>query len=416
MLSTTIDKKKRLAVDAPPLAPCAPDALVSTAVAGKIEISVHHDLNEIETLWREFEQTGVCTVYQRFDWAANWLNTAGKANHAKPYIVVGKAKNKPVFLYPFTLFNHGLFSVVYWIGGSHSNFNMGIYEAEFLDSVRMEDMRAIFDHIFDSAENVDAFELCCQPVSWQNHNNPLNFLGHMASPNHAFSMQLHTSFNDVLAQHNPKKKRKKFRWQMRALEALGGYKVIRTETPEEINALLDASLAQIEVRQSKIGVFNMFSEPGIRTFFNDLALSSIGSKEPSLVLYGLEIDGKIRATFAGGGHQGRFSGCFTSIATDELTYISPGELLLYLVIEDCTKRGYQSFDLGRGQERYKSSWCNEVLPMFESFFPVTRKATVLVVYESTKVTIKRLIKQNPTLWRLAKYVRARLHRRHQHHH
>jgi CelD/BcsL family acetyltransferase involved in cellulose biosynthesis len=92
---------------------------------------------------------------------------------------------------------------------------------------------------------------------------------------------------------------------------------------------------------------------------------------------------------------------------DELTHTSPGELLLYLVIEDCTNRGYTSFDLGRGEERYKSSWCNEVVPMFENFIPVSKKATVLIAFDRIKVTFKRFIKQNPKLWQFAKRVRAK---------
>ncbi len=413
MNDTAIISTQRAKVAAPPLVPGDDRSgdiadSVPTAVAGRISISVHHNLAEIETIWREFEQSGICSVYQRFDWISNWINTAGKAQDAEPHIVIGWLKDKPLFLFPFASFCRGPFCVVSWMGGSHSNFNMGIYQPDFLTNVRLDDMRSIFDHIVKVTRNIDAFELCCQPMSWQGHNNPLNFLARIASPNHAFSMQLGPSFDDVLAAHNAKKKRKKYRWQLRALEPFGGPKLICADTPDEIGRLLDASLQQIKVRLSKMGVVNVFEEDGIATFFSNMAQSSLNSSEPSLVIYGLEVDGKIRATFAGGGHKGRFSGCFTSISMDELTHTSPGDLLLHLVIEDCTKKGYSSFDLGRGEERYKSSWCNEVVPMFECFIPVSRKAIALTIYDRSKVTLKRLIKQNPQMWQFAKKVRASL--------
>ena len=82
--------------------------------------------------------------------------------------------------------------------------------------------------------------------------------------------------------------------------------------------------------------------------------------------------------------------------------------MLYLVIEDCVKRGYSSFDLGRGEERYKSSWCNEVVPMFERFIQVSKRAIAFTVYDHIKVTVKRMIKQNPKLWQFTKQMRARL--------
>ncbi len=400
--------RKRLKVEAPSISPENFWGNVATAAVGRVSVSVCRDMAEIETLWRKFEETGICSIYQRFDWSSKWMETTGKAKGASPYIVVGMISGRPVFLFPFAVFCRGPFCIASWMGGSHSNFNMGIYDRHFLENVRLCDMRAIFKLISRFATDIDVLELCCQPMSWQGYNNPFNFLKRTESPNHAFSMQLAETFDLVLASHNAKKKRKKHRWQMRALEPFGGAKVIRAETDTEIARLLDAAFEQIKLRLARMGVANMFEEEGIRDFFYDLALESVGKENPSLVIYGLEVDGKIRATFAGGGHQGRFSGCFTSIATDDLTRISPGELLLYHVIEDCTTRGYTSFDLGRGEERYKSSWCNEVVPMFETFIPVSKKAIVLTVYDRSSVTFKRLIKRNPKLWRFAKQIRARL--------
>ncbi len=407
MQNTGIVNRERVLVDAPPLSPAETLGDISTSICGRITISIHRDLDEIEALWQEFENTGICSVYQRFNWIEKWMNSAGKELGASPYIIVGMAAGKPMFLYPFARYCRGPFCVVNWIGGSHTNFNLGIYHPDFIKNVRLNDMRAIFAHVIEHADGIDAFELCCQPMSWQGHNNPLNFLKRIASPNHAFSMQLEATFEDVLAQHNGKKKRKKFRAQTRAMEALGGATLIRAECEDDILRLLDVALAQIKVRLDRMGVNNVFEEKGIRTFFSDLAIASLDEAEPSLMIYGLEVDGKIRATFAGGGHKGRFSGCFTSIAMDELTHTSPGDMLLYMVIEDCVNRGYSSFDLGRGEERYKSSWCNEVVPMFESFIPVSKKAILLTAYDHLKITVKRTIKQNPRLWDLAKQLRAR---------
>jgi len=406
MQKTIVEKHQRLIVDAPPISPEEISGTVATAVVGRITLSIHRDLDELKVLWQSFEKTGICSTYQRFEWSKKWMDTAGKAHGATPYIVLGSLNDEPLFLFPFALICRGPFCVASWMGGSHSNFNMGIYNADFLKNVRLEDMRAIFRHIVTNAKDIDAFELCCQPMTWQKYNNPLTFLKRIESPNHAFSMQLAGSFDEVLLAHNAKKKRKKHRWQLRALEPFGGPKFIRAESSEEISRLLDAAFEQIRHRLCRLGVSNMFEENGIRQFFYDLAVSSIGKNDPSLVIYGLEVDGKIRATFAGGGHQGRLSGCFTSIAMDELTHTSPGELLLYMVIEDCTKRGFSSFDLGRGEERYKSSWCNEVVPMFESFIPASKKAVILIAFDRIRVTFKRFVKRNPKLWQFAKRVRA----------
>ena len=114
---------------------------------------------------------------------------------------------------------------------------------------------------------------------------------------------------------------------------------------------------------------------------------------------------------AGGIHQGQFSGCFISLANDEYSHISPGEMLIHLIIRDCVDRGLEVFDLGRGEERYKSSWCDTTITMFETNKALSSWGIGFAAYERGKLAIKRAIRNNETLWNIAKKIRARLYGR-----
>ncbi len=171
------------------------------------------------------------------------------------------------------------------------------------------------------------------------------------------------------------------------------------------------ALEQLASRFSKSGIWNRFEDEGVPEFFAELAKNSLGTDEPALEIFGLEIDGKLRATFAGGVHHGQFSGCFISTANDEYAYVSPGEMIIFLVIEQCVERGYRVFDLGRGEERYKVSWCDRIIPMFETNIAFSKLGMSYSAYERGKLTLKRIVRNNETLWEWAKKVRTRLYGR-----
>ena len=365
---------------------------IGTISSGRIIITTYSDLELSKPVWQQLYQSGICTFYQSYDWARCWLENVGARENVTPHIVVGWSNEQPLFLLALAIQKRGPFTIATWLGDSHSNFKTGIFDPAFLDRARPEDMRSIMQFIKQDLQGVDAIELCCQPISIDGKSNPMSYLRRQESPNNAFAMQLGDKFEDVLAAHNGKKKRKKFRWQTRTLEPHGGARLICANSPAETDRLLNAAFQQLHIRFEKFGILNVFSDPGTTDFFYQMAHKSLSKSEPDFLVYGLEIDGEIRATMAGGVHGRHFSGCFNSISDDEFTRVSPGELLLYLIIEDCVKRGFSSLDLGRGEERYKSSWCNNVVPMFESFLPMNKRAWALLAYESAKLAIKRSIK------------------------
>jgi CelD/BcsL family acetyltransferase involved in cellulose biosynthesis len=84
----------------------------------------------------------------------------------------------------------------------------------------------------------------------------------------------------------------------------------------------------------------------------------------------------------------------------EIARCSPGDLLLQSIIESACREGLTGFDLGIGEARYKDSWCNESVAMFDSIMPVSVKGRVYARYESLRLNAKRWIKQSDWAWPL----------------
>ncbi len=379
---------------------------VEVASFGCISVCVHDCFEGAEASWRTLEQTGIGSVYQRFDWVQRWACQTSNGLKMTPRIVVGTRGDELLFVLPLGLQRRGGLAVAGWLADSHSNFQMGLFAPRFMEAVCAEDMQVLVKEIIQVMGSVHLLELCCQPESWNGYVNPFSYLSGQESPNHAFALKLDGSFREILDRKNGSRKRKKHRWQKNQLAAVGGHKLRIASTPQEVNDFLDVTFEQMARRFKRTGVWNRFQDPGIADFMREMALNSLGEQEPALMIYGLEIDNALRATFAGGIRQGHFSGCFLSLAEDEYARLSPGELLIYRVIEDCVERGLKVFDLGRGEERYKSSWCDSVIPMFETYIAVSPRGVALSAYRKAAVSSKRTIKRNDTLWNLAKKLRA----------
>jgi CelD/BcsL family acetyltransferase involved in cellulose biosynthesis len=89
---------------------------------------------------------------------------------------------------------------------------------------------------------------------------------------------------------------------------------------------------------------------------------------------------------------------------------SPGLVLLMHMVGACADRGLRSFDIGVGRAHYKSFFCREPEPLFDTFLPLTGMGRLAALAFGGAFAGKRVIKQNAALWsavRTLRRVRAR---------
>ena len=377
----------------------------SRAAAAAFDLEHFTDLGQVESLWRDFEADAVMTTYQRFDFLDAWMAHVGRREDVSPFVVVGSLDGKPAFLWPFGLTSQGPWRIARWLGGKHANYNLGLYAADVMDRLDGETLQALLEKAANLAGRIDAFELFNQPESWMGHKNPFLQLPHQPAPSFAYSLTLEEDFENVVKGQRRSKARKKLRWQDRKLAEVGGYKCVTIDDPVEAHRVLTVFAEQKAKRFAELGMKNAFGEPGVLDFFHELIERSVSNNVPVLKMAYLEVDGKIRSTYGGGICRGRYSAYFNSIAMDDLTKYSPGELLLSHVIKYCCDSKLDWFDLGVGEAQYKRAWCDTTDPMFDAFVPITSSGHVLVSLQGLRQRVKRSIKQNPVTWAMVQKLR-----------
>ena len=205
--------------------------------------------------------------------------------------------------------------------------------------------------------------------------------------------------------------RSRLRNKERKLAKLKGYRYVRASTAQDIDRYLDAFFAQKSAKLVALGIEDVFAQPGVQDFVRTGCHERLPNGDPVIELHALEGDGEMLALFSGIHDGRRFTSMFNSHTASDHARYSPGLILLQHLVTDCADRGFDSFDIGPGEARYKTFFCKEKEPIFDSILPLSGRARKLAIPMRVLFRAKAAIKRNALLWRIASSVRARLHKR-----
>lgn len=369
------------------------------AAGGRIaRVEVFDDMAAAEPHWRALERANtLATPYQRYDFLKHWQRHVGTGAGIIPFIVVGfDVMGSPLFLLPLGVRKLAGLRVVEFLGGKHTNYNMGLWRQDAVATIGEGELRAMLDRL---AERADLLQLTSQPLTWNGTANPLALLPHQASANFSYSGALMSDFEALLnLRIKGNSRRKKMRSRERGLARYGAVHFERASDPDNARRILAAFLQQKGARLRARGLADVFASDDVRQFLEAAATERLAEGAAAIELHALSVDGDIVATVGGITGGGRFCAMFNSIAEGRCAAQSPGEQLIINVVRQCCERGFDTFDLGVGEARYKAMFCSDPAPMFESYLPLTTAGRLPALAMAAVAAAKRAIKQHPALW------------------
>ncbi len=235
-------------------------------------------------------------------------------------------------------------------------------------------------------------------------------LPHIPGPNPFYELDLRQGLDSILDMGNGKRKRKLFRHQQRAAEKLGGYELVVPTDEAEIRATMDAFFHHKADRFKELGIKDIFADEKTREFLRALAVEPPQDGNQLLRLYVLKVGGEMRALYGEGILGSYCQSCINAVAYDEFSQHSPGEMVLYLMLERLIQDGFVKFDLGIGYERYKISWCKNSHELMETVYPLSKRAIPFCKYIQLVTWLKDSLKGNVFVWDQFKKIRKLLSR------
>lgn len=382
-----------------------PDALAASRAPSRpwASIAIETDIAGLAEIWRAFEATALVTPYQSYDWIRPFVETIGAAHDmALRYALVRDADGVLCALLPLTVTGRSGFRFAEFIGGKHANYHMGLYAPAFAAQLDAQLTTQLLTEIGTAIGGLDALAFVNQPVTWQGVSNPAALLAAGPSPSRAYKLALIADDGDAtLKRSMSSHARKKLKNKHSRFRDFGPSTLTRATTPDEVARIIDAFLSQKAERFRAMGVPDPFAEPEMRVFLERGAMEA-GSARPAIELYALDLGGRAVATYVGAIQGERFSGMATSFdMASETVKTSPGELLLAELIRLKASEGVAVFDLGVGEARYKTTFCDDHDDLVDSFLPLTLKGRLFARIARAKRELKRRIKRSPVALKIA---------------
>jgi CelD/BcsL family acetyltransferase involved in cellulose biosynthesis len=374
---------------------------------GRLSLIVHHQMAPLERVWRKLEADPWNSLHQGYDWCRAWVQT-----HGNPLVILeGRLGGQVAFLLPLEIVQSFILRTAQLIGSPFTNFNSGLFSSTFRQvaaGIAPHDLETLFvDALHDHA---DLLSLTHVPLEWRGERHPLAALPHIQNQNASFQLPLGATMEESIAHINAKSRRKKYRAQIRKLEAVGGYEHVRPTQLSEQHALLESFFQQKAARFAACGLPNVFHPAETQAFFRMLIESARGGSDVPLELHALrlkgEYEGKI-AAITGLSRKGDHVICqFGSIDDSLLPDASPGELLFWLAIEHSALNGAAMFDFGIGDQDYKRRWCSMQTMHHDILLPLRPAGHLAAITHRGMTRTKTMIKGNPHLYALIQRWRA----------
>lgn len=380
----------------------ATDRALTTRQHEGAAATVHSTLPEATTAYSAFEGHSIFSPTQSPAWIRSWL-----AEVAPDFFVATLSLGGvPSFAVALEIASKGPFRVARYMGDRHANGNFSPL-ALSSPELRPADLALLIEAIGAARPDIDLLSLERAADNLQGRPNPLMTLPFLPSPNPSLAVDLSGGFDALLGRTKATSKRKRNRQQARRLEAAGGYRFVKAETPDEVGRFLGAFFEMKQQRFRKMGVTDVFAAPQVRRFFHRLFAEALVEKTPAFVLDGLEVAGELRAVTGSSRCGDRVICEFGAIREDKLSRFSPGDFLFFENIRRACEEGLIVYDFSVGDEPYKRLWSDMEVTQYDVLVPMNARGRMLTLALRGGNRIKALIKANEPAWRLAKALRRR---------
>jgi len=385
-------------------------AITRTPAGRTFTVETFEQPSAVEPLWRDLQDHGVSSPYQRYDWVRAYVEACAAAEGFAPRILVFRdGSGRAVLLLPLAVKRQRGRCVARLIGGKQANFGLPVWAADAAPTPL--ELKALLRDVGARQLGLDTYVFSNLPLSWRGAANPLA-QGGRPSPSDGYRLALDPDAEATIKRVFGADTRKKLRNKERKLNELGEVRHVVAATPEMVERILQSFFAQKRERFQHLGIANPFDEPATQAFVRAGCLAGLSEGAPTIELHALVAGDKVVATFGGAVDRWRFCGMFNSFDTSpESARSSPGELLLMRVIETQCRQGRAVFDLGVGEAAYKDSVCDSEEALVDVTIGVSPRGRLFAVAADGLSQAKRFIKRTPWAWALAQRLREHTQKR-----
>ena len=336
--------------------------------ASAFTIEVHREIASLERSWRDLEETGTGTAFQRYDFVAPLYAAFLAHRRAEPVIVVVRdgASGAVLMILPLCRYRHGVISVIGFADIRVADYCAPI-QARGFDPDEAT-WRELWRKIERALPRCDLVRLSKLPETVGGRANPCLRLG-LSVPFvvRAHGVAIAHPWRKLCVGSIPKRYRDNIRSAEKALGKLGEVTFEHHDGGPDGDAAFEMLRKMRADRFSRLGRDDAMADPIWATFYHDLARS--GTARPFARLIVLRCGERPVACGLGLVHDRSFLLLIPSFDMETFGRYSPGKLLIFRAMEALAAEGFDYFDLTIGDEPYKHQFGTDDRGLHEVVLP-----------------------------------------------
>lgn len=331
-----------------------------------IRIKEEFDL-DLQEIWEKFEKNSNASFFQTFKWQKYWFEKCD--NNQKNIIALLYKKEELVSIFPLNIKRQNFVNILNWNGFPFSDYNQPLIKKNQILS--HQDFKFIVSQISSKYKFHNIHLINCINCDYLNDKK---IVSNKLSKLIFFKDNTDISIIDNLE--------KKIKYEQNRLKKKFNFEIY-IDTHLEKNKILDFFINEKHKQLKRTGAWNYLDLKAFKKYIHDLA-----EFDPKNLCFScLKIDNKIISSHIGYKFNNNYYYIFPVYDLNYKKY-SPGNILLFKLIQNYRFNKFYAFDFTIGDEIYKKKLNNSIAHLYEHI-DYTR---FLGIFYYFKIKLKILIK------------------------
>lgn len=374
-------------------------------LTNNFDIRVFSSTEQLSADWPDADdRTGAAFfVFQSKSFLKAWETTYGQKPGVQLCLTeVRQSDGTPLLFLPLSVTRIYGSRVLSFIDDGVSDYNAPIV---FPAAAKLshETAALILNAVIAAVPSHDVIALCKMPERIEGSANHLWLVTNLPSGASAHAISLTRPLDEIERSIRSIGNLKK---HDRALRRMEGYQFFIAQNADERQLVLNVMLRQKQRRFEETMVPGFDAHPEKRRFF-EAATKELAQRD-ALHLSALKVGETILATMWSIVRKGHYCAMITTFENGDWGRFSPGKLLMLRLLSELKAQDYTCFDLGYGDEPWKTELCDQTTFLRDYIRPLTLRGRISLILAHALERMRATPfykKLRPLKWRLLRKFR-----------
>lgn len=376
-----------------------------------LSIIVCDDITQIEKEWRSLEKSGeesqLESPGQSYEFIRLWIDSFKIAKRDQSFFVV-LLDGVPIVGMAFEMDRHLGINVLVPYGAYHVGSGAPLVDRQKMASLSKAQQAEVWQALKSGFKGADIAFFRFVPQYHDGDKDIFSEIGVSVLADKIYRAKF-DNWESCNKLQLTRTRRKHDKQHSKKLNAMGevSFEEMSAKSPQAKN-IIDIMFAQRAKRFAEQGISDPFVDENRKEFYH-----KAGALEGDLrgILHVLRLNGEIISVRYNLAHGDRMFSLISSMSEDlNIQKAAPGKQSLLRVMQTIFDNGIRTYDMGAGLTDEKRHWCNEIIPLRHYYVPLTSLGYIVATVHRYKKFFRYKIKNNTSLNRLAKKIRALIHK------